>query len=82
MNAQEFRRCGKDAIDYIADYLENVKDRPVLPSVEPGYLQSLIPKDAPQDGENWDDIMKDMERVIMPGVCIFCAVTSFFLRYD
>jgi hypothetical protein len=68
MNAEEFRRFGKDAIDYIADYLENIRDRPVLPSVEPGYLQNLLPKEAPEEPEKWEDIMKDMEKFIMPGV--------------
>ena len=42
--------------------------RPVLPSVEPGYLQEMIPKEAPQQPETWEEIMQDMERVIMPGV--------------
>ena len=34
----------------------------------PGYIRELIPDSAPQQGENWDDIFKDVERVIMPGV--------------
>ncbi|KDR23679.1 Aromatic-L-amino-acid decarboxylase, partial [Zootermopsis nevadensis] len=42
--------------------------RPVLPSVEPGYLQNLIPGDAPEQPEKWQDILVDIERVIMPGV--------------
>jgi len=66
--AEEFRVFGKAMIDYVADYLENIRDRPVMPDVKPGYLQPLIPKEAPQKPEQWQDVMKDIERVIMPGV--------------
>ncbi|GIY08898.1 aromatic-L-amino-acid decarboxylase [Caerostris extrusa] len=49
---------------------ENTKisERRVTPSVEPGYLRNLIPDAAPQKGEDWEDIMRDVERCIMPGV--------------
>ncbi|KAM6935289.1 aromatic-L-amino-acid decarboxylase [Lycodopsis pacificus] len=68
MDAAEFRRRGKEMVDYVADYLENIEQRPVYPDVEPGYLRSLIPSEAPLEPENYDDIIKDVERVIMPGV--------------
>lgn len=55
-------------VDYIADYLENIEQRPVYPDVEPGYLRDLIPTEAPVEPDNYDDIIKDVERVIMPGV--------------
>lgn len=45
--------------------------RPVLSTVAPGYIRSLIPDHAPEKGEPWQDIFKDIERVIMPGVNIF-----------
>lgn len=44
--------------------------RPVLPSVSPGYLRPMIPDTIPQEPESWQDILKDMDRVIMPGVSI------------
>lgn len=58
-------------VDYIADYLENIRDRRVYPAVKPGYLRELIPDHAPLDPEPWDDIIADIERVIMPGVSYF-----------
>lgn len=57
-------------IDYIADYLENIRDRRVFPSVKPGYIRELIPMHAPLEPESWDTILPDIERVIMPGVSI------------
>ena len=50
---EEFREFGKAMIDYVADYLENIRDRPVLPSVKPGYLQQLVPTEAPEQPEKW-----------------------------
>lgn len=68
MDAEEFRRRGKEMVDYVADYLENIRDRDVYPKVSPGYLHKLIPDEAPKTPESFDEIMKDVERVIMPGV--------------
>uniref|UniRef100_A0A5S6JWS7 Aromatic-L-amino-acid decarboxylase n=1 Tax=Xenopus tropicalis TaxID=8364 RepID=A0A5S6JWS7_XENTR len=68
MNASEFRKRGKDMVDYVADYLEQIESRQVFPDVEPGYLRPLIPDSAPEEGETYEEIIKDVERVIMPGV--------------
>eukprot|EP00064_Thunnus_orientalis_P003999 superscaffoldBa00000350_g4010 len=68
MDVAEFRRRGREMVDYVADYLENLEQRPVYPDVEPGYLRSLIPTEAPLEPETYEDIMKDVERVVMPGV--------------
>ncbi|XP_055858861.1 histidine decarboxylase isoform X2 [Episyrphus balteatus] len=68
MDFREYRRRGKQMVDYIADYLENIRDRRVYPDVKPGYMRNLLPESAPIDGENWDTIFNDVERVIMPGV--------------
>ena len=55
-------------IDYVADSLENVRDRPPLPSVEPRFMKQLLPDLAPETPDKWDDLLKDIKRVIMPGV--------------
>ncbi|XP_053962537.1 histidine decarboxylase isoform X1 [Anastrepha ludens] len=68
MDVNEYRRRGKEMVDYIADYLENIRDRRVFPDVKPGYMRSLLPEFAPIEGENWDAIFADVERVIMPGI--------------
>jgi glutamate/tyrosine decarboxylase-like PLP-dependent enzyme len=68
MDSKEFRIRGKEMIDYVADYLDTIEKRPVLPQIQPGYLKDLIPDKAPDESESWDDLMKDIERVIMPGI--------------
>lgn len=68
MDADEFRRRGKQMIDYVADYMESIRDRRPLSAVEPGYLKRLVPDHAPVEPENFDAVFADIERVIMPGV--------------
>ncbi|XP_034237668.1 aromatic-L-amino-acid decarboxylase-like [Thrips palmi] len=68
MSPDEFREFGRAAVDFIADYIENIRERPVLPAVEPGYLLPLLPTECPQDPEPWQDVMKDLQKHIMPGV--------------
>lgn len=55
-------------VDYIADYLENIRSRRVYPAVSPGYLRNVLPASAPVNGEPWEDIFSDIEKCIMPGV--------------
>ncbi|KAK9870422.1 hypothetical protein WA026_007992 [Henosepilachna vigintioctopunctata] len=39
-----------------------------MPDVKPGYLEDLIPKDAPNNGESWQEVLQDLDRIIMPGI--------------
>ncbi|XP_023225375.1 histidine decarboxylase-like [Centruroides sculpturatus] len=68
MNLEDYRKWGKILIDYTADYLENIRERRIFPDVKPGYMRPLLPESAPIEGEKWEDIFNDIERVIMPGV--------------
>ncbi|XP_072888900.1 histidine decarboxylase isoform X1 [Hemitrygon akajei] len=68
MELDEYRRYGKELVDYIAEYLRTVRQRRVFPDVKPGFLRPLIPMSAPQDPESWSSIFADIERVIMPGL--------------
>ncbi|XP_045484824.1 tyrosine decarboxylase [Pieris rapae] len=68
MDTEEFRVRGKEMVDYICTYMNTLSSRRVTPSVEPGYLCAALPSEAPQHPEDWDDVMKDVENKIMPGV--------------
>ncbi|PNJ39575.1 DDC isoform 12 [Pongo abelii] len=68
MNTSEFRRRGKEMVDYVANYMEGIEGRQVYPDVEPGYLRPLIPATAPQEPDTFEDIINDVEKIIMPGV--------------
>ena len=68
MPVDDFRKYGHEFIDWIADYLENIEAYPVLSSVKPGDIKNSLPNHPPQDGENIDSILSDMDRKIMPGI--------------
>lgn len=68
MDFDEYREKGKEMVDYIANYLENIRERRVFPDVTPGYMRKMVPGEAPVKGEEWDNIFNDIERVIMPGI--------------
>lgn len=55
-------------VDFIADYLTGIRARRVFPAVKPGYMRPLIPDEAPQEGEAFQDIFEDFQRIILPGV--------------
>ena len=69
--------AGKQMVDYIADYLENIRERPVLPSVEPFYIRQVVPTDPPEKPEKWSDVFGDIEKVVMNGVSGLLVVFSF-----
>ncbi|XP_063229169.1 histidine decarboxylase-like [Bacillus rossius redtenbacheri] len=55
-------------VDYIADYMGDVRARRVVPDVTPGFLSDALPREAPVAGAPWDSVMRDFERLILPGV--------------
>ncbi|MGA2426004.1 MAG: pyridoxal-dependent decarboxylase [Terriglobales bacterium] len=68
MSPEEFRRHGHAVVDWIADYHSRVESFPVLSRVQPGEIRSQLPANAPQQGEAFDQILGDMERIILPGI--------------
>uniref|UniRef100_A0A914URP0 Aromatic-L-amino-acid decarboxylase n=1 Tax=Plectus sambesii TaxID=2011161 RepID=A0A914URP0_9BILA len=68
MNVDDFRKRGKEMVDYIADYMENIQKRRVVPAIEPGYLRHSLPTEAPKKAESYETVMQDFENFIMPGV--------------
>lgn len=68
MNSEEFRVRGTEMVEYISNYIDTLRERRVIADVEPGYLRPLLPAEAPENPESWDDIMKDFESKIMPGI--------------
>ena len=57
MTPDEFRRHGREVIDWIADYMEQVEQLPVLSQVKPGEIRSRLPDRAPQQGEPFAAIL-------------------------
>ena len=68
MTPDEFRAAGHAMIDWIADYMRRVGDLPVQSRVKPGDVRRLLPASPPQQGEPWEAIVADVERVVVPGL--------------
>ena len=68
MTPQQFRQHGRAVVDWIADYYERIETLPVLSQVEPGQIRQALPAEAPPEGESFDAILQDMNKVILPGV--------------
>jgi aromatic-L-amino-acid/L-tryptophan decarboxylase len=66
MQPNEFRRHGHAVVDWIADYLENPEQWPVLPDVRPGELRASLPQSPPPRGESMDAVLDDFRKLIVP----------------
>ena len=68
MTPEQFREEGKKVIDWIADYYENIEKYPILSQVKPGEIKASLPGNPPQEGESMEDMMRDLDEKIMPGI--------------
>src|ERR1035438_8024142 len=68
MTAEQFRQHGKEIVDWIADYYERIETLPVLSQVRPGEIRQALPSFPPLHGEAFDLLLKDIDKVILPGV--------------
>lgn len=65
---QELRHALHEAGDWVASYLERVGELPVLSCVTPGEIAAALPQSAPVQGEPLETILKDIDRLILPGI--------------
>ena len=68
MSPDEFRKQGKQMIDWIADYYENIEKYPVLSQIKPGEIKNQLPTVPPAESESMEQIMADVNSIIMPGI--------------
>ncbi len=65
---QDFRKHLHEVADWIADYRENIAQRRISPTANPGSIAAQLPSTPPESGEKMDAILADFERLILPGV--------------
>ena len=68
MTPDEFRRFGHAVVDWIADYQMRVESFPVLSQAKPGDVRASLPANPPQKGEAFANVLRDVDRVILPGI--------------
>jgi len=60
MSPQEFRAVGYRLVDRIADFLESIPQRPVVPRVTPASLRNLLPSDGmPERGAPAHELLEE-----------------------
>jgi aromatic-L-amino-acid decarboxylase len=68
MTPEEFRRRGREVVDWVADYMERVGDLPIRSHVAPGDVAAQLPLTAPERPESFDALLADLDAVVMPGI--------------
>ncbi len=68
MDNEAFRRYGHELVDWLTDYMSGIEKYPVMSRVKPGEIKSALPSEAPEKPEPMDVVLKDFERIIMPGI--------------
>jgi aromatic-L-amino-acid decarboxylase len=68
MSSDEFRAAAHQTVDWIADYLRDIRQYPVTPQVQPGEVTTRLPKQGPERGEPMERILEDFRTLIVPGV--------------
>lgn len=77
MTPEEFRRNGHEMVDWIADYYARIESLPVLSRAKPGEIRAALPKEPPQEGEDFSTLIKDVDRIILPGLTHWQAPNFF-----
>jgi aromatic-L-amino-acid decarboxylase len=63
-----FRDDGVLAVDWVASYLERVRELPVLSRVEPGEIRAALPASPPDEPEPFSAVLADLDEVLAPGL--------------
>jgi aromatic-L-amino-acid/L-tryptophan decarboxylase len=66
MNAGEFREVGHRVVELLAEYLENIEEKPVFPNVEPAMLTKLFAGPLPQDSSSAEAVLDELEQKLLP----------------
>src|ERR1700682_4752158 len=68
MTPEEFRKIGYRVVDWIADYRGKVSKFPVMAPGAPGDVKGRLPIDPPESPESFDQIFRDLDEIILPGL--------------
>ena len=68
IDTDEFRAAARRAVDWIGDYLDTIRERPVVSRVSPGDIRRSLPPVPPEEGERLEVIFEDFERLVLPGI--------------
>jgi aromatic-L-amino-acid/L-tryptophan decarboxylase len=56
------------ALNWSLDYLERVRELPVLAQVQPGEIRAQLPGAPPESAEPFADVLRDLDELLLPGI--------------
>jgi aromatic-L-amino-acid decarboxylase len=68
MDIEEFRKQAHRLVDWMVDYLKDIRSHPVKSQVKPKEIIEKLPEQPPEDSESFEQIMSDFDKVIIPGI--------------
>lgn len=68
LNPKDFKKEAGPVIEWIDQYMNNIRSFPVKSEVAPGDIYRAIPEKPPQFTESMEQIMSDLDRIILPGI--------------
>ena len=68
MDKTEFKEFGYKFVDWVSDYLSDIEKFPVLSQVRPGEIRSKLPQKPPGRGESMEEVFRDFQEIILPGI--------------
>ena len=69
MTPEEFRKLGKDVVDWIADYHSGKFEGPVFPfQMKPGDTLKQLPASPPDLAESGEQLLQDFNQIVVPGL--------------
>ncbi len=68
MPVEDFRKYGYQVVDWLANYFDEMENMPVLSQVQPDWLKNSLPPSAPEQGEDFGEVLADIDKLILPAV--------------
>lgn len=65
---REFREAAHKAVDWVADYFENIDAYPVLSRVQPGDVEKQFAPAPSESGKDYDALLTEFREKILPGI--------------
>ena len=67
-STKDFRAAAHEAVDWVADYLENIDSYPVLSRVQPGDVAKQFDAAPSNDGKSYDELFAEFKEKLLPGI--------------
>ncbi len=68
MNIEEFKNTAHQFVDWIVEYYKEIEKYPVKSQVQPGEIFNKLPDTPPLKSENIQNIFRDFQNIIIPGI--------------